>query len=161
MATLRGLRRQAQEADRQKKALAKMSDGACELVFVRHGETDWNVQGRLQGQLLPGPPLNATGKRQARALAARLAGEQFHALYTSDLDRAVETLDFIRDQAHAHRLLPVHKVPELRERKLGVLQGFTARQAQEAQPRAYNALKIQGAQSAPAPVSGRVFLLGG
>src|SRR5260221_11054202 len=59
-------------------------------VFVaRHGETEWNREGRWQGQ--GGPGLNETGRVQARALAMRLSALHVDALYSSDLDRARET----------------------------------------------------------------------
>ena len=57
-----------------------------ELWLVRHGQTDWNVQGRYQGQA--DPPLNATGLAQAERAAEALAGRAYGAIYTSDLQRA-------------------------------------------------------------------------
>lgn len=63
------------------------------LVLVRHGETDWNRDNRFQGHA--DPPLNETGRRQARALAAGLRGEPFAALYTSPLRRARETAEIL------------------------------------------------------------------
>ena len=62
---------------------------ATELIVVRHGETAWNADGRIQGHLPTA--LNARGMRQAEAVAARLAGEAFDALYSSDLKRAMQT----------------------------------------------------------------------
>jgi broad specificity phosphatase PhoE len=59
------------------------------LVLVRHGETDWNRENRFQGHA--DPPLNDTGRGQARALADDLRGGHYAAVYTSPLHRASET----------------------------------------------------------------------
>ena len=63
------------------------------LFLVRHGETAWNAEYRWQGHYTE--PLNAVGRAQAEALAARLATEHPGALYSSDLPRARETADAI------------------------------------------------------------------
>ena len=63
------------------------------LVLVRHGETDWNRDNRFQGHA--DPPLNETGRAQARALATEFRREAFAALYTSPLRRAAETAAII------------------------------------------------------------------
>ncbi|RME09532.1 MAG: histidine phosphatase family protein [Ardenticatenia bacterium] len=87
------------------------------IYMVRHGETDWNVIGRYQGQ--EDPPLNARGRAQAEATAEQLAQEQITAIYSSDLKRAAQTAE-----ALAQRLnLPVHLDPRLREINQGEWQG--------------------------------------
>ena len=89
------------------------------LLLVRHGETDWNAEGRLQGHT--DRPLNDFGRRQARALADRLAGDGITAMYTSDLSRAQETAEIL-----AERLgLAVVVDPDLRERNWGTWEGLT------------------------------------
>lgn len=101
------------------------------ICLVRHGETEWNLARRLQGQL--DIALNALGMRQAEATAAWLAAEPdppVSAVYSSDLKRARSTAERI-----AHRLnLPVRVVPELRERRYGVLEGLTHEEARQRLP---------------------------
>jgi broad specificity phosphatase PhoE len=88
------------------------------LLFVRHGETDWNSERRWQGHA--DVPLNARGREQARALAERLAGERVDAIYTSDLSRARETAEAVA----AHLDLEVVVDPDLREIDVGPLEGL-------------------------------------
>ena len=89
------------------------------ILLARHGETDWNRQGRFQGHA--DPPLSRRGHRQARALAVELADEPLAAVYSSDLRRAVETAETV---ARA-RSLDVHVLPELREVDVGEWSGLT------------------------------------
>ncbi len=89
-----------------------------ELLFIRHGETDWNRQQRFQGQI--DVPLNATGHAQAAALAARLAADPHDAFFTSDLARARETAAPL---ARAWGATPLPH-PGLREQHFGVLEGL-------------------------------------
>jgi probable phosphoglycerate mutase len=103
-----------------------------EIIFIRHGETQENRDGRIQGhsQTL----LNDLGREQARRLAERLRTEAFSALYSSDLLRALATADAIT--AH-HRNQPVVEDARLREWDLGVLTGLTRPDAQRRHPDAY------------------------
>lgn len=87
------------------------------ILAVRHGETAWNREGRLQGHL--NLPLNALGERQAERLGAALADQALDAIYASDLDRAAVTA---RHLAAPHGL-PVHLDARLRERSFGAHEG--------------------------------------
>jgi len=98
------------------------------ICVVRHGETAWNAEGRIQGEL--DVPLSAVGHAQARAVANALAGEDFAAIYSSDLGRARHTAE-----ATAHlRRQPINLVAALRERHYGVFQGLTYEEAQRRHP---------------------------
>jgi len=99
-----------------------------ELTFIRHGETDWNLQQRFQGQI--DVPLNATGRGQAARLAARLAGTPAGLLFSSDLQRARETAAPLA----AAWKLPVELVPGLREQSFGVLEGLDVPTIQRQHP---------------------------
>lgn len=94
------------------------------LMLVRHGESEWNVQRRYQGQ--SDIPLSALGKIQAGLVAERLAGEKIDAIYASDLGRAWETARAIAEKCG----LQVNSEPRLRELKFGVLEGLTFEEAQ-------------------------------
>lgn len=99
--------------------------------LVRHGETAWNTERRLQGHL--DIALNDVGRAQAAATAEALAGEQFDALYASDLTRA-------RDTAHALGTRigrPAVLLPTLRERHYGLFQGLTYDEAMARHPDEY------------------------
>ncbi|MDL9979857.1 histidine phosphatase family protein [Microbacterium sp. ASV49] len=116
------------------------------LVFVRHGETDWNLRGRIQGTT--DIPLNDTGRTQAMDAADALRGElDGHvAIVTSDLSRARETADII-----AERLgLPAPQAyPHLRERAYGEAEGLTSDEiAQRWGP--MHSADVPGAESAAA-----------
>jgi broad specificity phosphatase PhoE len=90
------------------------------LLLVRHGETDWNAEGRLQGQT--DRPLSDFGRRQAEQLAAELEGEELEAIYSSDLARASETAEIVGKRLG----LPVVLDPDLREKNWGTWEGLTA-----------------------------------
>ncbi len=93
------------------------------FCIVRHGETDWNAERRIQGQI--DIPLNATGRDQAAAAAAGLAGQRFDAIYSSDLARTWQTAQAIATALN----LPLVAAPTLRERHYGHMQGLTGEEA--------------------------------
>lgn len=91
------------------------------LHLIRHGQTDWNAQGRWQGQSPQAPGLNATGMAQARATAALLVGQHFDVFYCSDLLRARQTADIVNEVVN----LPICIEPRLREINQGDWEGLT------------------------------------
>lgn len=101
---------------------------ATRLIVVRHGETAWNVDTRIQGHL--DIPLNATGLWQARQLGDALAGEAISAIYTSDLLRARKTAQAVADATGAALV----DEPGLRERAFGSFQGRTFAEVEAEHP---------------------------
>jgi 2,3-bisphosphoglycerate-dependent phosphoglycerate mutase len=95
------------------------SSGAVTLHLVRHGETPWNAEGRIQGQT-PDVPLTARGRAQAQAVADALGEYPIGALIASDLLRAIETAEPLA----ARLALPIDTNPALREKNFGVLEGL-------------------------------------
>jgi len=89
------------------------------ILLARHGETDWNRDGRFQGHA--DRPLNEAGREQARTLAEALVGESLAAVYTSPLRRAAETAEIV---AAPHGLQP-EPVESLREVDVGSWEGLT------------------------------------
>lgn len=89
------------------------------LYLVRHGETDWNRAGRIQGHTPTA--LNATGLRQAEILARFFAPRPLGAVWSSDLPRAAQTAEAVA----APHGLAVRILPALRERDLGPIEGMT------------------------------------
>ena len=89
------------------------------IIAVRHGETPWNVDARIQGQL--DIQLNDTGRWQARRVGHALTSEQLAAIYSSDLGRAHETARAIGEVQR----IPVVAHPGLRERRFGLFEGKT------------------------------------
>jgi 2,3-bisphosphoglycerate-dependent phosphoglycerate mutase len=89
------------------------------ILAIRHGETAWNVDNRIQGQL--DVPLNDTGRWQAERLAEALADEDIAVVYSSDLARARQTAEAVATRG-GRRLVDE---PGLRERHFGIFEGRT------------------------------------
>ena len=122
------------------------------ILAIRHGETEWNVGGRLQGHL--DIPLNDTGRQQADRLARSLAGrEPVDAIYTSDLLRARSTAQALADATAA----PITLRPGLRERHFGRFQGQTFEQVSQAWPE--DALRWRRRDPEWAPQGGESLLV--
>jgi probable phosphoglycerate mutase len=101
------------------------------ICIIRHGETDWNVEKRIQGHT--DVPLNETGRTQALAMAFNAAHQRFAAIYSSDLVRAIETAQALAQREDQE----VKLLPQLRERHFGLFQGITAEQGAALHPAAY------------------------
>lgn len=101
---------------------------ATRIIAIRHGETAWNVDSRLQGHL--DIPLNDVGLWQARRAALALADEPIDAIYSSDLQRAWVTAQAIAETTQA----PLTARQGLRERSFGVLQGHTFEELEAKEP---------------------------
>jgi alpha-ribazole phosphatase len=94
------------------------------LILIRHGETDWNVEGRWQGHA--DVPLNARGRAQAQEIDESLAGTRIDAIYASDLKRTEETArPLARSQG-----LEIRIDPRLREIDQGEWQGLLIEEIQ-------------------------------
>jgi broad specificity phosphatase PhoE len=85
------------------------------IYLARHGQTDWNVEGRTQGA--SDIPLNATGREQAKQLKARLMATRLDAVYSSALGRSRETGEIVRGS------VPLTILPALNERHYGKFEG--------------------------------------
>jgi 2,3-bisphosphoglycerate-dependent phosphoglycerate mutase len=123
-----------------------------ELLFIRHGQTDWNLQQRFQGQI--DVPLNATGRAQADRLAARLATEPHDALFSSDLQRALQTAAPLASAWGR----PAAVQAGLREQHFGLLEGLDVPTIQALHPALWQQWVEQDADfAAPGGESQRQF----
>lgn len=102
-----------------------------EILLIRHGETDWNVERRLQGHTDIG--LNEQGLRQAEALGQALRGERLDAVIASDLQRALQTAEAVA-QWHG---LQVQREEGLRERCYGAFEGLVHHEISSRYPESY------------------------
>ena len=98
-------------------------------MVLRHGETAWNAESRMQGHA--DAPLNGHGLWQAERLALALHGEGLTAVYSSDLQRALVTAQAV---ARAAGVAPVHTDAALRERAFGGFEGLTHTELEERWP---------------------------
>lgn len=89
------------------------------VIFVRHGQTEWNINGRYQGQ--SDVPLSAKGIEQAKLLAKNFPVANIAAVYASDLSRAMTTAKIVADKFN----LPVQGEPSFRELNFGDWEGLT------------------------------------
>ncbi|MEO6049966.1 MAG: histidine phosphatase family protein [Pyrinomonadaceae bacterium] len=107
---------------------------ATHVYLIRHGQSAGNAEGRFGGH---GPtPLSELGQEQAAKTGKVLAKEGIHAIYSSDLLRAIQTAEPLAKLLN----LPIHKSSDFRERHVGVLQGLTFEESREQFPNDYYAL---------------------
>lgn len=104
------------------------------VLLIRHGQSEGNAEGRFGGHTAT--PLSARGRQQARVTARALAKEEFNAIYSSDLARAVETAEELGRLTHVR----IQPTSAFRERSVGVMEGMTFEEAAEAHPEQYAAL---------------------
>ena len=102
------------------------------VILIRHGETEWNVLHRFQG--LTDIPLNDTGRQQAGFAKTGLLDVELAAIYTSPLQRAVETAEIIRGD----REIPVYPTEGLREVGIGEWEGLLVSEIDEKYPGWYD-----------------------
>lgn len=107
------------------------------LYIVRHGQTDWNVQGKLQGHA--DIPLNSAGRAEAAELSERIRTIDFDICFASDLQRAIETARIL---SATHPLI-IRPVPALRERNYGSWEGRLFSELLEYEKRGYPLLNIE------------------
>jgi len=120
-----------------------VDDQLTRIVAVRHGETAWNVDTRIQGQL--DIELNATGRWQAERLARALADEPLDAIYASDLARAFDTARALA----AGRALELCADAGLRERGFGHFEGLTYTEIERRHPEGARRWRERDADFAP------------
>ena len=108
------------------------------LVLVRHGETVWNIEQRMQGQ--QDSPLTAQGVAQAQALARRLVHFAPKLVYTSDLGRTLATARPIAEACG----VPLVEDRELRERHLGLFEGLTLIEIERRHPEVWCRFRTEG-----------------
>jgi len=116
---------------------------ATRLIAVRHGETAWNVEARLQGQI--DIPLNERGQAQARRAARSLAEDRPDVVVSSDLSRAHATAQAIA----SFNECPLVLEPGLRERSFGSFEGLTHHEVAERWPEASQRWRSRDPDFAP------------
>lgn len=122
---------------------APMQAEPTRVLAIRHGETAWNLAARMQGHL--DIPLNDNGRRQAARMAQALVGEELHAVYASDLQRAMDTAQALA----AVSGLAVVADAGLRERSFGVFEGLTFGDIEQRWPEAAQAWRSRRPGFAP------------
>ena len=111
-----------------------------EIILIRHGETEWNSQKRMQGH--SNSDLSSVGQAQIQALGQWLKNVPFDLIYSSDSLRAKQTAEAIT-QFSGHELQFDQR---LREKNLGVFEGLTSEEARERHPEVFRLFKTAGSK---------------
>ena len=106
--------------------MPKSNNNYCTIYIARHGESEWNVKKKIQGQQQH-VPLTANGEKQAQDLANKLKHVKFDAIFSSDLLRAQRTAEVIA----IDKKLAVKTSQALRERKFGQVEGKTGQEFEQ------------------------------
>ena len=107
---------------------------STQVLLIRHGQSQGNAEGRFGGHTAT--PLSNRGRKQAEATAKALASEPSAAIYSSDLERAIQTAEPLGKLTN----LTIHTTDAFRERSVGVMEGLTFEDAAEQHPEQYAAL---------------------
>ena len=111
-----------------------------EIILIRHGETEWNSQKRMQGH--SNSDLSSVGQAQIQALGQWTKNVPFDLIYSSDSPRAKQTAEAIT-QFSGHELQFDQR---LREKNLGVFEGLTSEEARERHPEVFRLFKTAGSK---------------
>jgi len=111
-----------------------------EIILIRHGETEWNSQQRMQGH--SNSDLSSVGQAQIQALGQWMKNLPFDLIYSSDSLRAKQTAESIT-QFSGHELQIDQR---LREKNLGVFEGLTSEEARERHPEVFRLFKTAGSK---------------
>lgn len=113
------------------------------IYLIRHGQTDWNLEGKIQGKT--DISLNETGLKQARLLAGAMGGRPVENIFTSPLKRALETARAVDGVLDAGIVL----LPELREVDFGVWEGLTWTEIKRTYPEDFKLWDLNPVEHAP------------
>lgn len=113
------------------------------IYLIRHGQTDWNIQGRIQGS--HDIPLNEAGQRQAEQVAKGMDSLRVSRVFSSTLTRAVETAEKIGSRQKAE----ICSMPQLIEVEFGKWEGMTWEEIMEAYPKEYRLWALNPDEVAP------------
>ncbi|HCD45176.1 MAG TPA: histidine phosphatase family protein [Lachnoclostridium sp.] len=113
------------------------------IYLIRHGQTDWNIQGRIQGS--HDIPLNEMGRSQAELLAKGMDSRPVSRIFSSTLTRAMETAERISSR----QKVEIYSMPQLIEVEFGKWEGMTWDEIMEAYPKEYKLWTLSPDEASP------------